>query len=241
MKHPDPLHYPYSSQRTVTYGKNGMVATSQPIAAQAGLDMMKKGGNAIDAAIATAACLTVVEPTSNGIGGDAFALVWVENKLYGLNASGPAPQGISIGKLKEAGVTDIPKYGWTPVTVPGAPAAWVELSNKFGKLTFEEVLAPAISYAKEGYPLSPTLSYFWEQGYKEFQNVLKGEASSTGLKHLHQMDERQKLEKCGVQKIMRKRLKISVKRTGNHFIQGTLRIKSMLFLKNMEDIFAKKT
>ncbi|MCI1113709.1 gamma-glutamyltransferase, partial [Stenotrophomonas maltophilia] len=79
-----------------TYAKNGMVATSQPLAAQAGLDILKKGGNAIDAAIATAACLTVVEPTSNGIGGDAFALVWVKDELYGLNASGPAPQSISI-------------------------------------------------------------------------------------------------------------------------------------------------
>ncbi|WP_280770140.1 gamma-glutamyltransferase family protein [Salipaludibacillus daqingensis] len=173
MKNLNPLHYPYSSQRMVTYGKNGMVATSQPLAAQAGLDIMKRGGNAIDAAIATAACLTVVEPTSNGIGGDAFALVWVKNKLHGLNASGPAPRGISIEKLKEAGIEEIPKFGWTPVTVPGAPAAWVELSEKFGKLPLEEVLAPAVSYAKEGYPLSPTLSYFWERATKGFSKVLK--------------------------------------------------------------------
>ncbi|PYZ92415.1 gamma-glutamyltransferase [Salipaludibacillus keqinensis] len=173
MKNLSSLHNPYPSQRMVTYGRNGMVATSQPLAAQAGLDVMKKGGNAIDAAIATAACLTVVEPTSNGIGGDAFALVWVKDKLHGLNASGPAPQGISIEKLKEQGVKEIPKFGWTPVTVPGAPSAWVELSEKFGKLPLEEVLAPAVEYAREGFPLSPTLSYFWDKAVKGFQKVLK--------------------------------------------------------------------
>ena len=96
----NPNYHPYPSHRSVTYGKNGMVATSQPLAAQAGLDILKKGGNAIDAAIATAACLTVVEPTSNGIGGDAFAIVWTKGKLHGLNASGPAPKSISIEKVK---------------------------------------------------------------------------------------------------------------------------------------------
>ncbi|UCZ54103.1 gamma-glutamyltransferase [Bacillus shivajii] len=171
----DSLHYPYPSQRNVTYGKNGMVATSQPLAAQAGLDILKQGGNAIDAAIATAACLTVVEPTSNGIGGDAFALVWVKGELHGLNASGQAPQSISIEKLKEQGVEEIPKFGWTPVTVPGAPGAWAELSERFGKLPLSEVLKPAVQYAREGYPLSPTLSYFWERATKAFKEVLKGE------------------------------------------------------------------
>jgi len=87
----DALSYPFPSQRTMVFAQNGMVATSQYLAAQSGLEILKMGGNAIDAAIATAACLTVVEPTSNGIGGDAFALVWVKNKLYGLNASGPSP------------------------------------------------------------------------------------------------------------------------------------------------------
>src|SRR5690554_866070 len=106
----DPLHHPYSSQRMTTYAQNGMVATSQPLAAQAGLHILKNGGNAINAAIATAACLTVVEPTSNGIGGDAFALVWTKGKLHGLNASGPAPKSISIESVKERGYEEIPKF-----------------------------------------------------------------------------------------------------------------------------------
>ncbi len=174
MKPFDPLYYPYPSQRMATYAKNGMVATSQPLAAQAGLDILKKGGNAIDAAIATAACLTVVEPTSNGIGGDAFALVWVKDELYGLNASGPAPKSISIEAVKAQGHEKMPTFGWTPVTVPGVPAAWAALSERFGKLPLTEVLQPAIDYAENGYPVSPTLGKYWELAYKKYKQTLSG-------------------------------------------------------------------
>lgn len=164
--------YPYTNPRHATYAKNGMVATSQPLASEAGLSILKKGGNAIDAAIATAACLTVVEPTSNGIGGDAFALVWTKGKLHGLNASGRSPQSISIDKVKETGNEQIPKYGWIPVTVPGAPSAWAALSKRFGKLSLQEVLQPAIGYARDGYPMSPTLSKFWKKAYNVFKKEL---------------------------------------------------------------------
>jgi gamma-glutamyltranspeptidase / glutathione hydrolase len=167
--------YPYSSQQMAHYATKGMVATSQPLASQAGLDILKKGGNAIDAAIATAACLTVVEPTSNGIGGDAFALVWVNGELHGLNASGPAPQGLSIPALKALGIDQMPRHGFIPVTVPGAPSAWCALSKRFGKLPLTEVLAPAIHYAEEGFPLSPTLAYYWNRAYQIFKQNLKGE------------------------------------------------------------------
>ncbi|TYR81669.1 gamma-glutamyltransferase [Priestia megaterium] len=169
------LTNPYPSQRMCTFAKNGMVATSQPLASQAGLDILKKGGNAIDAAIATAACLTVVEPTSNGIGGDAFALVWVNNELYGLNASGQAPASLSIDALNKKGITEMPAHGFTPVTVPGAPSAWVALSKRFGRLPLKEVLEPAISYAQEGYPVSPVLGYNWNVAYEKFSGCLKGE------------------------------------------------------------------
>lgn len=171
----DSLSYPYSSRRSVVYAKNGMVATSQPLAAQAGLAILRKGGNAIDAAIATAAALTVVEPTSNGIGGDAFALVWTQGKLHGLNSSGPAPQSISIEALKKAGVAEIPKYGFIPVTAPGAPAAWAELSAKYGKLPLTEVLQPAIEYAENGYPLTPVLGHYWERAARIYGENLKGD------------------------------------------------------------------
>lgn len=152
MNH-DPHLHPYPSTRMPVYAKNGMVATSQPLAAQAGLEILKQGGNAIDAAIATAACLTVVEPCSNGIGGDAFAIVWTEGKLHGLNGSGPAPASISIDNVKQKGFEEIPKYGMIPVTVPGAPASWAALSERFGKLPLLDVLQPAIRHAEEGLSL----------------------------------------------------------------------------------------
>lgn len=166
------LNYPYASPRLSTFAKNGMVSTSQPLASQAGLDILRKGGNAIDAAIATAACLTVVEPTSNGIGGDAFALVWTKGKLHGLNGSGCAPESISIEAIKDQGYEELPKYGWIPVTVPGVPAAWADLSKEFGKLPFQEVLQPAIDYAREGFPVSPTLSRFWKKSLNTFKENL---------------------------------------------------------------------
>ncbi|MFD0827030.1 gamma-glutamyltransferase family protein [Neobacillus sp. M.A.Huq-85] len=167
--------HPYSSQRTTVFAGRGMVATSQPLASQAGLDILKKGGNAIDAAIATAAALTVLEPTSNGIGGDAFALVWTENKLHGLNASGPAPKTLTIDAVKAKGYNKIPAYGWVPVTVPGAPSGWAELSKKFGRLSLKEVLKPAIEYAEYGYPLTPILAKYWGYAYKRYKQILTGD------------------------------------------------------------------
>ncbi|SEC82958.1 gamma-glutamyltranspeptidase / glutathione hydrolase [Paenibacillus sp. GP183] len=171
----DAMHYPYPSRRNTVYAKNGMVAASQPLAAQAGLDILKKGGNAIDAAIATAACLTVVEPNANGIGGDAFALVWTKGELHGLNSSGPAPKSISIEAVQAAGHKEIPLYGWHPVTVPGTPAAWAALSERFGRLPLTEVLQPAIDYAENGYPVSPGIGTLWNKEYKTFKKVLVGE------------------------------------------------------------------
>ncbi len=165
--------YPYPSRRNVVFARQGMVATSQPLAAQAGLDILKQGGNAIDAAIAVAACLTVVEPTSNGIGGDAFALVWTNEKLYGLNASGPAPQSLTIEKIKEAGFQHMPAIGWLPVTVPGAPAAWAALSRRFGTLPLGSLLKPAIEYAANGYPVAPTTSQNWQKAVQNYQQVFK--------------------------------------------------------------------
>jgi gamma-glutamyltranspeptidase / glutathione hydrolase len=165
----DPLSYPYTSQRRLVYGRKGMVASSQPLAAQAGLEMLRRGGNAIDAAIATAACLTVVEPTGNGIGSDAFAIVYKDKKIYGLNSSGPAPFGISREALQERGCHKVPKFGVLPVTVPGAPAAWAALSKRFGRLSFAELLAPAIFYAQDGYPVSPVISHLWKQAMAVYQ------------------------------------------------------------------------
>ncbi|MFD1673849.1 gamma-glutamyltransferase family protein [Alicyclobacillus fodiniaquatilis] len=162
----DPLYNPYHSQRMTTFARKGMVVTTQPLAAEAGRDILRKGGNAVDAAIATAACLTVLEPNSNSIGGDTFAIVWFEGKMHGLNASGPSPKSISIEAVRQAGHQAMPNYGMVPVTVPGTPAAWAALSRKFGRLPLTDVLQPAIEYAATGFPVSPTIGKYWALGYK---------------------------------------------------------------------------
>ncbi|NLC45308.1 MAG: gamma-glutamyltransferase family protein [Clostridiales bacterium] len=171
----NPSLYTYPSRRNVVYAKKGMIATSQPMAAQAGLAVLKSGGNAIDAAVAAAACLTVVEPTSNGIGGDLFALVWTGGKLYGLNSSGPAPKLISAKQLRDKGYTEMPTHGWAPVTVPGIPAGWATLSEKFGRLSLKASLIPAINYAREGYPVSLTTSQNWQTAHESYKKLLKGD------------------------------------------------------------------
>src|SRR5688572_16909169 len=144
--------FPYPSQRMPVLARN-VVATSQPLAAQAGLHMLRTGGNAVDAAVATAICMTVLEPTSNGIGSDAFALVWFNGKLHGLNASGRAPKSLASSRFE--GMEKVPELGWDPITVPGCVSGWVELSTKFGKLPFAKLFEPAIAWAKDGYPVAP--------------------------------------------------------------------------------------
>lgn len=150
--------FPYPSRRKPVLAQNA-VAASQPLAAQAGLSMLQKGGNAADAAIAAAITLTVVEPVSNGIGGDAFAILWDGKRLHGLNASGRAPAAWDPDRF--AGRAAMPTTGWDTVTVPGAVSAWVALSEKFGKLPFAELFTPAIGYARNGFLVSPTIAWQW--------------------------------------------------------------------------------
>ncbi len=175
----DPGFLPYSSIRYPLYAQHGMVASSSPQASAAGLAIMRKGGNAIDAAVAAATTLTVVEPTSNGIGSDAFALVWIERdkKLYGLNGSGWAPAAISIEKVKErisSQKTRMPIYGWIATMVPGAPKAWAELISRFGKLSLMTIMEPAIDYARNGYPVGANLARMWQRAFDSYYRTLKG-------------------------------------------------------------------
>ncbi|MBO5574487.1 MAG: gamma-glutamyltransferase family protein [Clostridium sp.] len=166
--HFDPLSRKYPSGRSLVYARHGMVCTSQPLAAGAGLDILKRGGNAVDAAVAAAACMTVLEPTSNGLGSDAFTIAWVKGEIYGLNASGKAPMSLTAEKVQAAGYTAVPDRGWYPVMVPGAVAGWKALSDRFGRLPFAEVLAPAIRYAEEGYAVSPVVARLWKAGFDIF-------------------------------------------------------------------------
>ena len=146
--------------RSEVIAQNGMVCSSHPLATQVGIDILKKGGTAVDAAIAVNACLGLMEPTGCGIGGDLFAIVWEAKtqRLYGLNASGKAPQGISIAALKSKGLTQIPQYGPLPVSVPGCVDGWYELHKRFGSLPMGVLLQPTIDYANNGFPLTEVIA-----------------------------------------------------------------------------------
>ena len=175
----DPLFQRYPSQRFPLYARGGMVNCSSPQAAAAGLEVLRKGGNAMDAAVAAAAALTVVEPTANGIGSDAFALIWSEKdqKLFCLNSSGPAPQLLSIDRVMADGRAvngKMPVRGWTPITVSGAPGAWAAIQGRFGRLSLSEDLVPAVRYAQEGYPCAPNLSAMWRISFDNFSKTLTG-------------------------------------------------------------------
>ncbi|MDT0607594.1 gamma-glutamyltransferase [Croceitalea rosinachiae] len=147
--------------RSEVLAQNGMAATSQPLATQVALDILKEGGNAIDAAIAANAVLGLVEPASCGIGGDVFAIVWSaeEKKLYGLNGSGRAPKSLSIDYFMEREMKYVPFYGSLPVSVPGCVDGWFKLHDKFGKLPMESILSPAIKYGRDGFPVSEVIAH----------------------------------------------------------------------------------
>ncbi|MDJ0713207.1 MAG: gamma-glutamyltransferase [Prochloraceae cyanobacterium] len=162
--------YSYASQRELIFGRQCAVATSQYLASMAGMEMFYAGGNAVDAAVAMAIALTVVEPTSNGIGGDAFALVW-DGKLHGLNGSGRSPHQLTRDCFEEK----IPDRGWLTVTVPGAVSAWRSLWQKWGKLPFEQLFSPAIRYAKEGYPVGCVTARAWARAESKFLPLTRPE------------------------------------------------------------------
>jgi gamma-glutamyltranspeptidase/glutathione hydrolase len=151
---------PYASRRQPILARN-VVATSQPLATQAGIAMLHGGGNAVDAALATAIALTLCEPCSNGLGSDLFAIVWDGSELVGLNASGRAPAAWSAARYAGQGV--MPRAGWTTVTIPGAVSGWITLSKRFGKLPFADLFGPAIRYARDGYAVSPVVAEKWSK------------------------------------------------------------------------------
>ncbi|MHB1544112.1 MAG: gamma-glutamyltransferase family protein [Gammaproteobacteria bacterium] len=160
--------------RSSVYASNGLVATSQPLAAQAGLFILREGGNAVDAALATAIALTVVEPTSNGLGSDVFALILDGKALLGLNGSGHLP-----GAFNPDQCVSLPESGWLPVMTPGAPRAWADLHERLGRLPFARLFEPAIAYAQKGFPLSPVVAHFWRRAAERFQGPLFQEWQKT--------------------------------------------------------------
>ncbi len=158
--------------RSAVYGRNGMVCAAQPLAAQVGLGILKRGGSAVDAAIAVNACLGLMEPTANGIGGDLFAIVWdpATQRLHGLNACGRSPLALTADKVPPEPDGTIPLYSPYSWSVPGTVDGWAQLHAKFGRLPLAQVLAPAIAYAEDGFPLSPVIASDWERGSKRFRD-----------------------------------------------------------------------
>ncbi|WP_172240040.1 gamma-glutamyltransferase [Permianibacter fluminis] len=176
--------------RSEVIAQHGMVATSQPLATQIALDVLKQGGSAADAAIAANAALGLMEPTGNGMGGDLFAMVWdaKSKKLYGLNGSGRSPKSLSLAHFQQLGLKAIPPQGPLPVSVPGAVDGWFELHKKFGKLPMKTLLAPAIHYARDGFPVSELIAWYWQRsapvlskwpGFKE-QMTINGRGPNKG-------------------------------------------------------------
>ena len=160
------------TSRSEVIAVHGMVASSHPLATQIGLEILKQGGSAVDAAIAVNAALGLMEPTGNGIGGDLFAIVWdaKSKKLYGLNASGPAPKKLSLEYFQKNNLSKYPEFGPLPVTVPGAVAGWSELHKKFGKLPIKRLFKPTIAYAREGFPVTETIAYYFTLNKQRFQD-----------------------------------------------------------------------
>jgi gamma-glutamyltranspeptidase/glutathione hydrolase len=180
------MHIPYrfNSHRAPVLGRDGMVATSQPLAVAAGLEILSQGGNAADAAVATAAALNVTEPTSTGIGGDAFALYFQaeSGQVTALNASGRAPQALTLERLEKEGLADeLPPFHPYTITVPGACSGWCELVARHGQLSLAEVLAPAIRLAEGGFPVAPVTAHFWQRGAeRQLRHAPNGEELTIG-------------------------------------------------------------
>lgn len=167
--------YPYPSTRRTIFGKNGMVATSSPYATSAGAKILIEGGNAIDAALATSMTLPVVEPTGNGLGSDMFALIYFEGKLYGVNASGRSPKNISIEKLRDKGYDKMPSCGVNVINTPGLIGGVMKLHEDFASLSLDKIFEPAISYAEEGYPVTPQIAKLWGESVKKYKNLNRDE------------------------------------------------------------------
>ena len=155
---------PFNSRRAAAHARNAMVASSQPLAAQVGLQVLKDGGNAVDAAIAVAAVVNVTEPMMNGLGGDAFILVHWQGKLYGLNASGRCPHAMTRKTFSEAGWKRMPQVGWGSVSVPGAPDGYLTLHERFGSKKFSDLIEPAATFAEEGVAVGQKIAHMWEWG-----------------------------------------------------------------------------
>lgn len=236
----DQNSYPYPSRRTAVYGREGMVASGNPYASMAGIDVLKNNGNCVDAIIAMAMVHVVVEPTCNGLGSDAFAIISKDDKLYGLNASGPAPKKLSIKALKDMGYSEIPKQGVLTVDVPGAVAGWVKLHKRFGSMPFEKLASYAIDYANKGFAVSPTISDLWHREVDKFSKF-KDDKSFKGFFDTFTIDG--KAPKAGdvfVNKDIAKTLTEIANTYGESFYRGDIAEKIASYIEKNGGLLSKE-
>jgi len=222
----------FSSNKQCVYAKNGVVSTSEGLAAQVGLEILKKGGNAVDAAVATAAALTVVEPCSNGIGSDNFALIYFKGKLYGMNSSGYSSRNISIEKVKNLGFDKMPRYGVIPMTVPGTPKGWARVIEKFGNLSLAEVLAPAVNLARNGFALGDQVGWYFDHAIKHYQELNKGMEFNHFFNVFTNNGERYKTGDIFKNEDLATTLEEIGKSNSDSFYKGTLAKKIVKYMEN---------
>lgn len=227
----DAQYYPYPSKRNVVYATNGMVATGNPAASAAGLEILRRGGNAIDAAVAVATTLPVVEPTGNGIGSDSFALIWYKGELYGLNSSGHAPKSISVDALKDRGFTKIPSYGIDPINVSGAPAGWAAMNQRFGNLSLEECMEPGISYAENGYAVAPNVGRLWNEAFNTYSKYKDKKEFSGWFEAFAPNNRPYRIGEVFRNQDMANSLRLIAKTNGDAFYTGELAEKIDSFMK----------
>lgn len=225
------MKHNFTSVKNPIYAKKHVVASSEALASQAGLEILKKGGNAIDAAVATAAALTVVEPCSNGIGSDNFAIVYYKEKLYGMNSSGYSSENISIEKLKLLGYESMPTFGVIPITIPGTPKGWASLIEKFGNLSLEEVLKPAIKLAREGFAISETVGYQFENSIKKYQELLTDSMFEPFFEMFTKQGVRYKAGDIFKSELMAETLEEIGVTNSNSFYEGNLAKKIVKFME----------
>lgn len=236
----DVQNYPYNSKRNVVYSKNGMCASGNPHASAAGLEILKKGGNAVDAIIAMASTLPVVEPTGNGIGADNFAIIHMNGKIYGYNGSGPAPKDLSYEKLKERGYDQIPSYGVEPIDVPGAPKGWADIHERFGKLDFEEVLQPAISYARDGFVLQPNVARLWQDAFDTYSKFRDKKEFDPWFDHYSKDGKSYQAGQIFKSEDQAKTLEIIAKTKAKDFYEGDLADKIANFIQEHKGFMKKE-
>ena len=225
------LQYRTAAGESPVHATRGMVCTSQHLAAEVGAEILRIGGNAVDAAVATAAALTVVEPTSCGVGSDAFAILWMKDKMIGLNASGRAPMGLTLEEILNRGYREMPSRGWLPVMVPGAPAAWATLSEQYGKLPLRKTLEPAIGLAEQGFAVTPVIQKLWQNSYDEYAATLTDACFEPWFETFAQKGRAPETGETFINRDLAKTLKSIAETNAESFYRGELAEKIDAFAK----------